>query len=808
MGRWIMINFEDLNNVLADVELIISSSYNFRFPDLTADDVGTSNVMISILQTRVITEGICRFVVLQEHIVKDEKSIRTATLKVYVDDLLGPNLIVPKTIISNLKTIQGISNLVVHFQVDGHVDKKDAYICLESLEQVLSWFKKSYSGIVVRESQWKISSDMLNKSGLIPQRSPDCIIQRNDDVMQIRNILLKDRRVLLNGYSGVGKTELAKEYVGKYKKKYDGVYYAENVGEVDDYIFNMPIGILDEHIKTKEEIIKEKLDVIHAMGLTYLFIIDNYTGKESELRCLYPDRDDEYHLMILVNEDNEIEWNRSCFEVQVFTREESHQIFHHFCERQIEESEVDILLEHIKYNPRAIKMCATFLQENDLFTIPDLLNGVSNADSVKDVMKNLYMVLSELSILENDSDIRKIAECLSLLPYNGVSKNRFTELFTGINEYGINDQQVEENLRKLSDKGWIQIDEAGYISISPLLSDTVFEKIQPNLSTSSFKDFITPILKPIKEIRNLYLSQIVALKPFVDLLTKRVIDSTDVDWDIINELREYYIAVYDLEKVKILTDIMESEFAKYNQRFKPDFVENAIYRQGISRFNLEDFSEAHKYFDRALEMLEKKKLIIQKDIARISAYEGASLSSIGEGEKAVELVKRSVYIRESLAASGDMDEEKKLWISHYNYAKVLMQERAFEMALDECNIAIEVFKQSCPDEYQEKESTNVSSLLQLKGRILCGLGVKEQALHLLEEAKRIRENKKGKSHFSSGQVYSYLMDAYAQFGDYGKALEYAVQYYNVLSLQYKTEDIMSKMTSVEKKMNAYKECME
>ena len=83
-----MIDFETLNNNLSDVELIISSSYNFRFPDLTVADVSTSNIMISILQTRVITEGICRFIVLQEHLVKDEKSIRTATLKVYVDDLL------------------------------------------------------------------------------------------------------------------------------------------------------------------------------------------------------------------------------------------------------------------------------------------------------------------------------------------------------------------------------------------------------------------------------------------------------------------------------------------------------------------------------------------------------------------------------------------------------------------------------------------------------------------------------------------------------------------------------------------------
>lgn len=800
-----MIDFEKLNSDLSDVELIISSSYQFRFPDLSADDVSMSNVMISILQTRVITEGICRFIVLQEHLAKDEKSIRTATLKVYVDDLLGPNLIVPKKIVSNLKTIQGISNLVVHFQIDGHVDKKEAYICLESLEQVLVWFKSTYSGIVVRDNKWKVASDTLNRSGSIAKKSEDCIIQRSKEVMHIRDALLKERRILLQGYSGVGKTELAKEYADKYRKKYDGIYYVENVSEIDDYIFNMPIGILDERVKTKNVIIKEKLEVIHTMGLTYLFILDNYMGTETELRCLYPDRDDEYHLMILTNEDNEVNWSKCIFNVEVFTKEESYQIFRHFCKRKFEENEVDNLLTHIKYNPRAIKMCAVFLQENDLFTVSSLLDGISNTDSVKSIMKNLYMILSELSIFENDYNIKLIAECLSLLPYNGVSRERFQELILGIKEVNLDEKQIRVGLDKLVDSGWILIDTAGYISVNPLLSDTLFEKLQPNMVSTRIKEFVAPILKPIADIRNLYLEQIVALKPFIEQLMKRVTSSTNIDWDMLNELREYYIAVYDTQKVKMLTEIMEGEYRKYSQQFKPDVLENAIYRHGISRFNLEDFSEAHKHFDRALQMLEQKLLTIEKDIARISAYEGTSLASIGEGEKAINTVSRSVSIREKLASLGDKDEEKKLWISHYNYSKVLMQQHLFEDALDECAIAIQLFQQDNMEEFEQKASTNVSSLLQLKGRILAGLGKKEEAIIFLEEAKDIREDLKGKSHFSTGQVYSYLMEVYAQFEEYGEALSYAIKYYDILSVQYKSQDIITKLAEIEEKIAIYKE---
>jgi hypothetical protein len=105
-----MIDYDLFNSNIAQVETIISSNYHFRFIDLSGDDIGNYDMMMSIVQARVITEGICRFIVLQEHLVKDERSLRAATLKAYVDDMLRPNLIVPKPIKTYLTTIQKKSN--------------------------------------------------------------------------------------------------------------------------------------------------------------------------------------------------------------------------------------------------------------------------------------------------------------------------------------------------------------------------------------------------------------------------------------------------------------------------------------------------------------------------------------------------------------------------------------------------------------------------------------------------------------------------------------------------------------------------
>ena len=113
-----MIDYDLFNSNIAQVETIISSNYHFRFIDLSGDDIGNYDMMMSIVQARVITEGICRFIVLQEHLVKDERSLRAATLKAYVDDMLRLNLIVPKPIITYLTTIQKKSNSFLETIID------------------------------------------------------------------------------------------------------------------------------------------------------------------------------------------------------------------------------------------------------------------------------------------------------------------------------------------------------------------------------------------------------------------------------------------------------------------------------------------------------------------------------------------------------------------------------------------------------------------------------------------------------------------------------------------------------------------
>lgn len=76
------------------------------------------------------------------------------------------------------------------------------------------------------------------------------------------------------------------------------------------------------------------------MDLTYLFILDNYTGKKEELYRLYPDSDDRYHLMVLVGEDYDEGNDKDYYEVDAFSPEDSLKIFQFFCDTNYENDEV------------------------------------------------------------------------------------------------------------------------------------------------------------------------------------------------------------------------------------------------------------------------------------------------------------------------------------------------------------------------------------------------------------------------------------------------------------------------------------
>lgn len=797
-----MVDYNMLNLQLVEVEKIINSNYNFNFSNFSDSKTDYTKVMVGVLQARVIAEGICRFIVLNERIVKNPKSIRTATLKTYIDDLLRPNLLMPRTILSNLSIIQSKSNIVAHYQIEGCLCAEDAYICIKALEQVLVWFLDEFKNRSLE--QRTIYSDSLNRSGGVPPKADGCIIPRTQDVCSIRECLLKHKVIFVKGVSGIGKTELIKEYISCYDKHYEGTYYIENVSSIDDYMYNMPIGIINADKRTKEEIIQEKCDVIHSLETNHLFVIDNYTDLLEKLRVILPNSSDKYHIIVSVDDNYIISEHYVCHNVEPFSKEDSLKIFRYFCDKYSQE-EVEDLLQYVFCNTRAIKLFALFLRDHISYSPKNIIDKLKNNSSLENVLRNLYLVLFEISELRNNSTRRTIAEYLTLIPYTGFSKERFKNLLLDISGLTISNQEFDDAWKELEKYGWVSVDETEGIVINPLLSDTLLEELQPDFSNKAIVSFVMEILKPIRKFRDLCLSQVIELAPFVELLTRRANVCPDFSLDILNELREYYIGVYDLGEVDCLSSMIEEKYQQLISETSKNSAERMLYRHGISRFNLEDFSGAHEKFSRAIELINEKIIKSKKLLAVICSYEGTSLSAIGNTIEAIATAQRSISIREELIRLGYDEEKGNLWISHYNFAKTLFFAKKYEEAMAECKMALRLFAECYPEKYNNRMDINYSSLIQLMGRISSKRGDLIKAISLLEEAKIIREKVNGKQYFSTAQIYAYLMEVYCENNDYRNALMYAKKYYNVLCTQYKSEDILNKIDELEGRIVFFEE---
>ena len=199
------------------INQILNSKYTFTFSDIS-DGTSEGELLLSMIQARIIAEGICRYIVLYEHIIKNENSIRKATLEMFLTKL-NLSIIVPNKVRESLKFIQGCGNNAAHYQVDGAMEVDAVQVCMKALELVIGWFIDEYDGTSLTDvgENAEFSTDRM---GMIPEIVEGCVISRQDEVQAVWKILCENHAILIHGDSGTGKTEFCKEYANRNKKKY------------------------------------------------------------------------------------------------------------------------------------------------------------------------------------------------------------------------------------------------------------------------------------------------------------------------------------------------------------------------------------------------------------------------------------------------------------------------------------------------------------------------------------------------------------------------------------------------------------
>lgn len=142
---------EELNKKLEKMEEIIGTTgKNLSFDSVIVD----YDHDYAVIKARKIAEGICRYVVVENRLIKDNNSIRNATLEVYLKQFMRSREdLFPRGIIINIETIQKYGNYGGHFQTGEEISENDVDICLSALITILNWFNDEYDKSAIEKKE-------------------------------------------------------------------------------------------------------------------------------------------------------------------------------------------------------------------------------------------------------------------------------------------------------------------------------------------------------------------------------------------------------------------------------------------------------------------------------------------------------------------------------------------------------------------------------------------------------------------------------------------------------------------------------
>lgn len=155
-------DYSKLNNSLEKMEKIMG---------ITEKRMSFDSVIVecdpdyAVIKARKIAEGICRYLVVANRLIKDDNSIRNATLETYLKQFLrNRDDLFPKNIIINIETIQKYGNFGGHYQIGGSISAQDVSICLSALNAILDWFNTEYDTEPIKPESF-FSSSASNMEG-------------------------------------------------------------------------------------------------------------------------------------------------------------------------------------------------------------------------------------------------------------------------------------------------------------------------------------------------------------------------------------------------------------------------------------------------------------------------------------------------------------------------------------------------------------------------------------------------------------------------------------------------------------------
>ncbi len=316
---------------------------------------------------------------------------------------------------------------------------------------------------------------------MLPSVSPD-FVGRDAELMQMSASLQKNSVLYITGIGGIGKSTLVKNYIARYRTKYEIIVYLAFDGDFlhtfcDDMQFQLST-ISRQHGESPEDYFSRKLKAFKRICAEkkVLFVLDNFSGKITKnlshiIDCGYDviiasrnrppknsfpcmevgaiaDTADLCKLISLNLERTPSKEEWLCFE-EIITLVQGHTLVLELISRQIAAGRLDIY--------KALEL----IRENGFSRFSgEKVGNYKDGEEVYDTLSAIISALFDAGTVSDDA--RLTLKILSLLNVRGLETGLVQKFFPDIQP---------DTVSALSAEGWIYSDER--IRVHPVIAETV-----------------------------------------------------------------------------------------------------------------------------------------------------------------------------------------------------------------------------------------------------------------------------------------------------------------------------------------------
>ena len=643
----------------------------------------------------------------------------------------------------------------------------------------------------------------------IPRTHPEDIIGRESDLDQLHKALHTEKRVVVvNGIGGIGKTTLAQAYVSRYYDAYQHILWitqesddiARDFVNTPGLLRNFALDAMEAGPRLTFEELLRRLKTIR--DVPNLIVIDNGERSLRQYRDLLPGQP-HWHLLV-TSRDSIPGFHRQS--LGSLDEEQAVALFKkHYPHQTIGEAGIKKLVKETGYHTLTIEIMAKMaaVHRYDLPTLrkaiqKDLRANVEIPHSKKEgVIRKIGSYLRTSFTLShlNQEEVWLLQQWICLPP-EPIPYQLLRELL--IDEKGPHAHTFSETLNSLSDKGWLQHNQAAdSFTMHRIIAEVVrkerpvrLEDVQHLLNTLSEKlnaEFTVdntldkfgwvPYAKKLLAVfpRNTSpgIAQLQNRLSFVllrleDLSYARAILEKAIRSDSKNYGKDHPITTMhisnlaavlraqgDLEPAKVL---LERALRNDEKNLGPRHFHTAIRVHNLGQVlqQLGEFQKARTLLERSLDIVKKKFGTVHPSTARGYAHLALLLKELGELREARALLKKAVKLDEAYYGVG----HPAIMENYHLYATMLQDQGKYAQAkplLEKVLVSsIKVFGEFHP--ITAIRYNNLAVLLGEQGDHLT-------ARSLLEKAVEINTGHYGTFHWETGNTLANLAIEISDLGD-------------------------------------------